>query len=417
MAAKAPLEFVTAFGRYTARATDLLGQGGSGRVYRATDEQGNAVAVKVLEPGTATKEKARRFKNEILFGATARHAHVVPVLDSGSIRLRNGDASFYVMPLYPATLRQRIEAGIPPGEVLRLFGGLLDGVEAAHMQGVVHRDLKPENVLVDGAGALVVADFGVAHFEDEERFTAVETRPGTRLANFQYAAPEQRVRGRAVDRRADLYALGLMLNEMLTGEVPHGTGYRAVADAAPEHAFVDEVVTALIQQSPAARPASIDVLKQQLHLAGQAFITRQKLNELQNTVVPASTVVDPLLDDPIRVIGFDVPAPNTVTLMLNRAPSAKWKEAMQRVNGYRYYEGSDPRRMPINGTTIKVQATADILQQVINTYKEFIALTNDAYPRLLADEARSRDEQERRQRQAQIEAERQRLELLKSITI
>jgi serine/threonine protein kinase len=206
------------------------------------------------------------------------------------------DAPFYVMPRYASTLRDKITAVIPPEHVLRLFAGLLDGVEAAHLKGVVHRDLKPENVLYDAQrDALVVGDFGVAHFEDDERYTAVETRPGTRLANFQYAAPEQRMRGRPVDARADVYALGLILNEMFTGEIPHGTGYRTVAAAAPTYAFVDGLVEAMLQQAPAARPANIDAVKERLRAAEQEFVIRQKIDELQGTVVPESTIVDPLL--------------------------------------------------------------------------------------------------------------------------
>lgn len=105
---------------------------------------------------------------------------------------------FYVMPLYQHTLRGLMDAGIERNRILPLFSLILDGVEAAHLLRVWHRDLKPENVLCDAnSGSAVIADFGIAHFEEDELYTAVETRNGDRLANFQYAAPEQRIRGGA----------------------------------------------------------------------------------------------------------------------------------------------------------------------------------------------------------------------------
>ena len=101
-----------------------------------------------------------------------------------------------------------MDAQIAHDDVLPLFSDVLDGVEAAHFLKVIHRDLKPENLLVTmPSRRVVVADFGVAHFEEEDLYTAVETREAERLANFLYSAPEQRARGRDVDCRADVFAL------------------------------------------------------------------------------------------------------------------------------------------------------------------------------------------------------------------
>ncbi|MCW2986942.1 MAG: serine/threonine protein kinase [Conexibacter sp.] len=417
MAAKAPLRFLTAFGEYTALPSDILGQGGSGTVYRAQDEKRQLVAIKVLDPSKATKEKARRFKNEILFGAVARHPRVVRVLDSGSIPMKGGDASFYVMPLYKDTLRSLIAKRVPPPQVIPLFSTLLDGVEAAHLLGVVHRDIKPENVLYDlSERALVVTDFGVAHFEDEERFTMVETRPGTRLANFQYAAPEQRERGGKVDQRADIYALGLILNEMFTGVVPHGTGYQSVIAVAADYAFVDELVATMIRQQPSDRPASIDAVKRELQAAQQQFVIRQKLNELQGTVVPATTIVDPLLDDPIRIVSLEVPGPGAATLKLNRAPSDKWLEVARSVHGYSYPMGHDPKGLLGRTPAVQVRGSEHDLQRIIDSLKELIQMTNRNFPGVLEREAQERQREEQRQLHARIEAERNRLSLRERLT-
>jgi len=185
---KQPKQFKTAFGTYIGGV--IIGEGGSGRVYRATDTAGKKVAVKVLDPKKATKEKRKRFKNEILFGFYSKHKGIVRVLDFGLFDQDESDAPFCVMPLYRCTLRAKMKEGIQTDEVLRLFGTLLDGVEAAHLKGVVHRDLKPENIFFDDTDrSLVVGDFGIAHFAEDDLFTLIETMPGTRLANFLYAAP------------------------------------------------------------------------------------------------------------------------------------------------------------------------------------------------------------------------------------
>jgi serine/threonine protein kinase len=114
-------------------------------------------------------------------------------------------------------------------------------VEAAHLKGAVHRDLKPENILFDRrSNTPAVADFGVASFTDDIVATLVETSPAQRLANFMYAAPEQRTPGREVGPTADVYALGLMLNEMFTSNVPHGTEYRLIADVSAEFGYLDQ---------------------------------------------------------------------------------------------------------------------------------------------------------------------------------
>ena len=166
------------------------------------------------------------------------------------------------MPFYDSSLRKLISAGLKPEDIIRLFIQLLDGVEAAHLQDIVHRDLKPENILYKTADAqLALADFGIARFTEDELYTAVETKAQDRLANFQYAAPEQRVRGRNVDYRADIYAMGLILNEMFTHEIPQGTGYKTISSISPEYSYLDEVVEKMIRQNPDERFNSIEEVK------------------------------------------------------------------------------------------------------------------------------------------------------------
>jgi len=260
-------DFETAFERY--KTEGLIGQGGAGRVYKAASQDGRKVAIKVLDSRSAQIDstKLKRFKNELGFCSRVLSPYIVPVIDQGYLELTEGKVPFYVMPLYPRSLRDLIKDGIAPSKALPLFRGLIAGVEAAHKQNVVHRDLKPENILYDQEhDRLVVADFGIAQFDEENLLTAVETRDNQRMANFQYAAPEQRSRGAEVDQRADIYALGLILNEMFTGVVPQGTNHKRIATVAAEFGYLDELVDWMLHQDASARPMVIVDIDAKLQL-------------------------------------------------------------------------------------------------------------------------------------------------------
>jgi serine/threonine protein kinase len=251
---------VGGFGKYSLGKS--IGNGGAGIVYEAQTEDNSPCAVKILT--AAQTSKAKRFKNEIFFCLRNQHRNIISVLDYG--QTIEGKL-FYVMPLYSGTLRMLISKGIEQGKILDLFSQILDGVEAAHLNGVCHRDLKPENILWnETAATLVVADFGIARFKEEDLQTAVETSDQEKLANFQYSAPEQRVKGKTVDQRCDIYALGLILNEMFTGAVPQGTGFKRIAAIKPSYGYLDVVIDLMVQQIPENRLESIDTIRSALRL-------------------------------------------------------------------------------------------------------------------------------------------------------
>ena len=180
----------TSYDTYTIRKQ--IGQGGNGFVYKVTSSSGLEFALKLLNPRTATEEKRKRFKNELGFCERNKHKNILTVVDCGVF----ADAPFYVMPCYWGSLRELMKSAIEHQKILPIFSQILDGVEAAHLQKVIHRDLKPENILFDQASETpIIGDFGIAHFEEEDLITAVETQDGRRLANFDYAAPEQCKRG------------------------------------------------------------------------------------------------------------------------------------------------------------------------------------------------------------------------------
>jgi serine/threonine protein kinase len=255
--------FNTALESYT--VVKQIGQGGTGLVVEVRDSEGKAFALKYLRPGQQEIRRSKRFKNEIRFGMRSAHSNIVPVLDFGKGVGDDDDAPFFVMPLYPLTLRHSIANGLSPQDAMRIFEHLLSGIEAAHAKGVCHRDLKPENVLLTADFYDVrIADFGIANFSEEEIYADAETRAGDRFGNFVYAAPEQRVREAAQDFRVDFFSLGLILNELFTREVPHGSGYLRISSVDPAFSYLDDVVESLIQQNPANRPSSTDEIRKLL---------------------------------------------------------------------------------------------------------------------------------------------------------
>ena len=204
-----------------------LGAGGMATVYLAEDlKHERQVAIKVLRPKNAAVIGAERFLSEIKTTAKLQHPHILPLLDSG-----NADGLlYYVMPVVTGeSLRARLmrERQLPIDDVLRIAGEVGDALDAAHAIGIIHRDIKPENILLQGGHALV-ADFGIA--------LAVQTAGGDRMTQTglslgtpQYMSPEQAMGGAHIDARSDVYALGAVTYEMLTGDPPFaGSSVQAI---------------------------------------------------------------------------------------------------------------------------------------------------------------------------------------------
>jgi len=362
--------FETTFAIYN--ATEIVGEGGAGIIYKAKDDADNIWAIKCLSPDKLSKEKIKRFKNELSFCLRNQHPNIVTVFDRGLFKDANDiklSLPFYVMPYYPSSLRSLMVKGIPPHKVLYYFSQLLDGIEAAHLQKVIHRDIKPENILYDiEDDKILISDFGIAHFEEDDLFTAIETNNEARLANFQYAAPEQRTKGLLVDHRADLYSLGLILNEMFTGKIPYGTGYKTIKSVAPEYEYLDELVSTLIRQSPNDRPQSVEDLKNKLIARQNDFVTHQRLSKLKNTVIPVSDIDDPLILDPPRLIGFDWDR-GELELELSQPINERWIWAIQNMGGSRSVWNKGPERFRFLRSKAIIDAKENEVQEIINCFK------------------------------------------------
>ncbi len=197
----------------------LLGQGGMGSVYLArNDRLGRAVALKVLRAASDSPE-ATRLLREGQALARLNHPHIITVYDV--LRDRGGRPCLALEYIPGGDLAQRLQAGaIPKAEALRTFRDIVLAVAHAHDQGIVHRDLKPANILFDAQGRVKVGDFGLAAIRLDAPGTAL-TLSGTTAGTEAYMSPEQK-EGRGTDARADLYGLGVLLYEMLTGRRPQG---------------------------------------------------------------------------------------------------------------------------------------------------------------------------------------------------
>lgn len=205
-----------------------LGRGGMATVYLARDRRHERyVAIKVLLPELTATAGTDRFRREIKLVARLQHPHILPLFDSGEA----AGMMFFVMPFVDGeSLRARLDrdAAIPLQETMRIVRQLADALDYAHARGVVHRDVKPENVLLTG-GQAVLADFGIAHAPAAASPDGgTLTSAGMTLGTPRYMSPEQASAESDIDGRSDLYSLGCVCYEMLSGSAPF-TGSNAIA--------------------------------------------------------------------------------------------------------------------------------------------------------------------------------------------
>jgi serine/threonine-protein kinase len=210
-----------------------LGEGGMATVYLAEDlKHDRKVALKVLRPELAAVLGADRFVQEIKTTAQLQHPHILPLYDSGSTATAQGGSTeflYYVMPyIQGETLREKLDREVQLGidEAVRIATEVADALQYAHGQGVIHRDIKPENILLHN-GRAMVADFGIALAVSAAAGGRM-TETGLSLGTPHYMSPEQATADKHITNRSDVYSLGSVSYEMLTGEPPH-TGSSAQA--------------------------------------------------------------------------------------------------------------------------------------------------------------------------------------------
>jgi serine/threonine-protein kinase len=291
-------------GRY--RVGPRVARGGMASVYEATDLRlDRTVAIKVMHPGLGDDaEFAARFVREARAAARLSHPNVVSVFDQGD----DDGVVFLAMELVPGhTLRDTIgkESPMSPLRALALLEPVLSALAAAHRAGLIHRDVKPENVLIADDGRVKVADFGLAKAVSAD--TQHTATGGVLIGTVSYLAPELVIDGRA-DARADVYAAGVLLYELLTGRKPHEgespiqVAYKHVHEDVPPPSalapglpsYVDALVARATARDRGQRPADAAVLLHHVHRVSQALAAGVREDaELTADLLPRPAASEP----------------------------------------------------------------------------------------------------------------------------
>jgi len=261
------------------RVVAIVGFGGMGTVYRAIQlSMEREVALKVLHKRYSHVPRfVDRFEREATALAALNHPNIVAVIDRGRV----GDTYYFVMEYVRGrTLRYLMRnKQLTVERAVEVAVQICDALHAAHACGVVHRDIKPGNILVAPDGLVKVADFGIVHIAGDDKHAERERR--TRLGTAKYMAPEQRGTGLVVDHRADIYALGTTLYEMLTGRLPDGSPASAHNPAIPKP--LDEIIERATREDREERFQSAVEMRDAL----EAILATLKLEETSATAVLA----------------------------------------------------------------------------------------------------------------------------------
>jgi tRNA A-37 threonylcarbamoyl transferase component Bud32/tetratricopeptide (TPR) repeat protein len=274
--------------------------GGMSRVFLATETAlGRHVVVKVIAPELSQSLSAERFRREIQVAAQLQHPHIVPLLAAG----QTAGLLYYTMPFVEGeSLRERLDRDgeLPVQDTVRLLGEIARALSYAHRQGIVHRDIKPANILL-AEGQVQVTDFGLARALSGSVETRALSEGGIALGTPLYMAPEQAAGEPAVDHRADLYALGLVAYEMLTGAPPFTGRSRQALLAA--HAM--ETPVAVRTHRPSVPPGLQALVMRLLEKrpADRAQTADEVLLALGTSLVPAGDTTDRGVARPLRTPG------------------------------------------------------------------------------------------------------------------
>ncbi len=248
---------------------ELLGRGGMGAVYKARQRSlDRLVAVKILPPEVGLDPSfAERFAREAKALARLSHPHIVAIHDFGQVE----GQFFLVMEFVDGVnLRQALRAGdIHPAEALAIVPQVCEALQFAHDEGIVHRDIKPENILLDRRGRVKIADFGLAKLRGGEGQDHTLTGTHQVMGTLKYMAPEQMEGTREVDHRADIYSLGVVFYELLTGEVPFGR-FTPPSHKVQIDVRLDEVVLRALEHSPEQRYQHVSQVKTEVEAVSRS---------------------------------------------------------------------------------------------------------------------------------------------------
>jgi predicted Ser/Thr protein kinase/tetratricopeptide (TPR) repeat protein len=277
------------------KVVEVLGRGGMGVVYRAEQEQPRRqVALKVIRPGAVSADNLRRFEHEVRVLGTLEHPGIARIYEAGTTGAAEGGQPFFAMelvqgrPLIAYADKHRL--GVR--QRLGLMVKVCETVQYAHQKGVIHRDLKPENVLVDERGQPKVVDFGVARVTDGDlRATHPGTDTGQLVGTLPYMSPEQ-VQGdpRSLDTRSDVYALGVLCYELLSGRLPYDLHGKAVLEAA----------RAIAEEEPAPLSSVNKLVDRDLAAVVAKALEKDKARRYQSAEALAADLVRHLEGKPVE---------------------------------------------------------------------------------------------------------------------
>lgn len=279
------------FGRY--RLIRVLGEGGMGVVHLAEqDRPKRLIALKVIRPGFLTPAMLRRFEFESQVLARLSHVGIAQVFDAGTVDRGMGPEPYFAMELVEGRSLSEWAAGVTLEERIRMFIDVCAAVSHAHQRGVIHRDLKPANILVSVNGDPKILDFGVARtMETDDRLAStLATMAGQLVGTLPYMSPEQVTgRGDAVDVRSDVYTLGIILFEILSGKTPRDLANKTVPEA----------VRAIDEEEPVRLSRAIPILKGDLDTIVAKALERAPEARYQSAAELAEDLRRYLDDEPI----------------------------------------------------------------------------------------------------------------------
>lgn len=291
---------------------ELIGHGGMGAVYKARQKSlGRFVALKILAPQhAANPDFAERFEREAKALAEVSHPNIVTVYDFG----RAGEFYFLTMEFVDGVnLRQAMTAGrLTPSQALAIVPPICEALQFAHDRGIVHRDIKPENLLLDKDGRIKIADFGIARMlrggdtresfgndeiasktTEESRAKEADLTQESILGTPSYMAPEQRDHPASVDHRADIFSLGVVLYEMLTGELP-GSTLQPPSCKVEIDVRLDEIVLRALEKQPELRfQTASDFRTQVTTFASGESISDRKRSTIRQPMIARGMVSTP----------------------------------------------------------------------------------------------------------------------------
>jgi serine/threonine protein kinase len=292
----------------------FIGQGGMGAVYKARQKAlDRVVALKILPPGIGKDPAfAERFTREARALAKLNHPGIVTLYEFGQ-----ADGLFFFLMEFVdgVNLRQLLEAGrLSPREALAIVPQICDALQYAHDQGIVHRDIKPENILLDRQGRVKVADFGLAKLVGTEGESSADggvaagsvvlTEAGKVMGTPQYMAPEQMGTPATVDHRADIYSLGVVFYQMLTGELP-GKRIEPPSRKVQVDVRIDEIVLRALEKTPELRYQTAADFRTQIETVVNDAGTASPANRTDNSAPRRLNVGTSLVTTPEQLGTFD----------------------------------------------------------------------------------------------------------------